>query len=209
VQYTRPSKNFWMAARLYIRWRVAGGGRVILCLPPSSRSMEFTFSSRTRNALLSANNYEISSCLWRDHPNISLRASCTAMGLITYTLTLTSGREGDSPQPSVLTWTDIILTYKDRDPLSTFLPTAVSQTANHWLTLNWGSLTEAGEIPSGERYWEAVRRRQNFWDACDQAFRVTTSCIMNDWWRFASVISDQSQNPIVEEPETNFESFLP
>jgi len=182
----------------YLRWRVAGGSRVILCLLPNSRLMEFRFSSRIRNALLSENNYEIFSSKERIHPNIWLHGSCTAMGTITYTLIFTSDEDDDLLGRPFLTWMDTILTYNDQDPLEVSLPIAAKRTLSFWLTSI--ILMERRTI-TGARFWNEPAAKPNFWRQCDVAFHAITCLILNAYYSFASGASEEenANTPVVED----------
>jgi len=185
---------------------VAGVRWVILCQRPIFRMTEFTFSSRTRNALLSENNYEIFSTVSSLAALTSLEGSCTAMGTITFTLTFISEDEGVSPVPSALMWKDSILTYRNRDVLQTVLPTAVRTMAKLWFTAIFPPTTREED---GELYWTRQQQENSFLSLCEQDFRVTLSYILDAWWNFANGVSEERRLSTVDEPENSFENLLP
>jgi len=184
---------------------VSGGRWVILCQRPIFRMTEFTFSSRTRAALLSANNYEISSWDWPLTASFLLRANCTMMGLLTYTLMYTLGQDDASSWQPVLTWKDTILTYRDLDPLEMSLPIAVRTTLHRWLTSHQEIILPG----DGERYSMSVPREMNFLNVCEQGFRGITVWLLNDFFSFANGNSDDTRPSTPEEDENNLWNHLP
>jgi len=168
--------------------------------------MEYTFSSHTRNALLSENNYEIASHKESIHKNISLQGSVTAMGTITYTLTFTSDVANASLGPTLLTWTDTILTYRSHDPLQMSLPIAAKRTLSRWLT---SIIIEESKTKHGDLFWKAQAARHNFCRQCELAFHVITCFVLNSYYSFANTISEETKPNTREEEDLSSSNYLP
>lgn len=189
---------------------MAGGSGVILCpLPlPISYTMAYTFSSHSRNALLSENNYEIGyKRLWVSG-NMLLHGSVTMMGTIIYTFTGTSGDVGGSRTPPHLTWTDTILTYNDQEVLNTSLPIAEKRTMLHWYLTDWET-SRMQNRTGGARYWNSAREETNFSDLLERSFREITCYLLNVFYSFANGSLGPNGHRTTEEIEIPFESHYP
>lgn len=169
--------------------------------------MEFTFSSRTRSALLSESNYEIA--YWRLHPtaHTSLVVSCTMMGTLTYMLMFISEGDDDSHPTERLTWRDTILTYRSQDPETTALDTAARRMLRRWCQTIYGRCQNQNS--DGVSCYKCLRLETNFLREHDDAFREITCSVLNDYYSFASGSSGASLQSIPEEDETSFESLYP